>query len=650
MQKVLLTTVCRPLGPKHGDAPSVGYELLYGQVTRAQGIFSPRATHVAFGLDYIAHNLETPATVLHYPSERQLLRELKRGYDYIGISFILGTYHKMKKVSALVRKHSPATKIILGGYGTVLSDSELKPWGDHFCRGEGVAYMRELLGEPPRPMPFDHPTIVSKLRFFSLPASQTGMIFGGLGCPNGCDFCSTSHFFSRKHIPLLPTGADLYRVVRQYLEKDPSMQFTVLDEDFLLNKQRAMEFRERVIAGGVPLSIFAFASVKALSQYTTDELLEMGVDGVWVGYEGTRSNYEKQKGRPVEELIPELTRKGFTVLSSMIVGFDYQDRETVARELRGLMRLRPAYSQFLIYGPTPGTPFYKRIVEEKRLRPEMAADPEEYYRRCTGFTSMVTHPKLSAREIEDLQQWCYEQDFERLGPSVFRSVRTWLNGYLSQRVSASALLRAKAERNRAAVRFVYPIFLAGKLLGPNRRMRRWVAALERRCYEECGAPTLADRVRSVGALAMACWTALTLRIDWFQHPHLAPKRFRWTSRLEELMRFYGELRKDGAAAELRVRFERRTAELRVRLEGALDGKNAEAFGRRFDEALSRGREALVVNMEGLKFIDRKGAAAFTRAFRRYRRRVRVIPPAQLLQEHPDLRALFARFRPATESA
>ena len=35
-KKVLLTSVCRPLGPESGDAPSVGYELLYRQVTRAQ--------------------------------------------------------------------------------------------------------------------------------------------------------------------------------------------------------------------------------------------------------------------------------------------------------------------------------------------------------------------------------------------------------------------------------------------------------------------------------------------------------------------------------------------------------------------------------------------------------------------------------------
>ena len=104
---MLLTSVCRPLGVQHGDSESVGYELLFGQVTRAQGLFSPRSNHVAFGLDYIAENLEAPTTVLHYPSKRELIRELEREYDIVGVSFVLATYHRMKEAVALIRKHSP---------------------------------------------------------------------------------------------------------------------------------------------------------------------------------------------------------------------------------------------------------------------------------------------------------------------------------------------------------------------------------------------------------------------------------------------------------------------------------------------------------------------------------------------------------------
>src|ERR1035438_4867489 len=96
-QKVLLTSVCRPLGPKYGDAPSVGYELLYGQVTRAQGLFSPRTVNIHYSLEYIAENLDAPTVVLQYPSERELIRELKKGYDYVGVSFLLAVMHKSEE-------------------------------------------------------------------------------------------------------------------------------------------------------------------------------------------------------------------------------------------------------------------------------------------------------------------------------------------------------------------------------------------------------------------------------------------------------------------------------------------------------------------------------------------------------------------------
>ena len=121
-QKVLLTSVCRPLGPSYGDAPSVGYELLYGQVTRAQGLFSPRTVNIHYSLEYIAENLDAPTVVLQYPSERELIRELKKGYDYVGVSFLLAVMHKMKEAVALIRRYAPNSKIVLGGYGTVLKE------------------------------------------------------------------------------------------------------------------------------------------------------------------------------------------------------------------------------------------------------------------------------------------------------------------------------------------------------------------------------------------------------------------------------------------------------------------------------------------------------------------------------------------------
>ncbi|HUY15675.1 MAG TPA: hypothetical protein VMX16_18905 [Terriglobia bacterium] len=524
--KVLLTSVCRPIGPAQGDAPSVGYEVLHGQITRAQGIFSPRSTNFTFALDYVAANLDAPTVVLHYPSRRELIRELQKGPAFVGISFLLALFHRMKEVVALVRKYAPAAQIVLGGYGTVLDDRTLLPYADFICREEGVGFFRALLGEPARPMPYDHPLVMTTLRVFSIPVDRTGMIFAGLGCPHGCDFCCTSHFFKRRHIRLLPTGDDLFRVIERYLEINPKMKLAILDEDFLIARDRATRLRELVQARGTPLSIFAFATVKALSRITPRELLETGIDGVWVGYEGQRSGFAKQQGRPVEELIPDLESHGITVLASMILGFDYQTPDIIRAELANLLALKPTLAQFLIYGPTPGTPFFERVMKEGRLHRELVENPERYYRACDGFTAMVRHPTLQPDEIEALQRECFETDFRILGPSVLRSVEVWLQGWKRYHDSESPYLRAKAARWAEEIGKAYPLFRVAKQQGPTPEA---AARLQAEIAQLLGPPDLRQRCLSALAPVAAAWTRFTLRFDCFQHPRLHRREYHCSS-------------------------------------------------------------------------------------------------------------------------
>ncbi|MFQ5877024.1 MAG: B12-binding domain-containing radical SAM protein [Acidobacteriota bacterium] len=640
-RKVLLTSVCRPLGEKYGDGPSVGYELLFGQVTRAQGLFSPRANHIHFSLEYVAENLEAPTTVLQYPTRRELIRELKRGYDYVGVSFLLATFHRMKEVVALIREHSPGSKIVLGGYGTVLSDEVLGRYGDHICREEGVGFMRRLLGEPEIPMPYGHPLAVSRLRVFGVEMSRTGMVFAGLGCPNGCDFCCTSYFFKRRHIRLLPTGRDIYRVIERYLEIEPDMAIVVLDEDFLLNRKRAMEFRDCVLEGGRPLSVFVFASVRAISQYTVTEILEMGIDGLWIGYEGTRSGFPKQSGRPVDELFRECREHGIGILASMIVGLPYQTPEIIEEEVTGLLALRPDLTQFLIYGPTPGTPFFDRIIREGLLHRELSDDRELYYRTCTGFTAMVAHPTMRPEEIESAQARCFAEDFSRLGPSIYRSIETWLLGYLKLKDSPSRLLRRKAGRFAAEIRKAYPAFLAGRALGPTREVRGWIADLEARIHRTFGKPTWGERLLSLGALGMAAWTGLTLRLGLFQHPRLIRHTFRMPEESRPARAWHRLRRGDPAAHQVEVEL-RPECTVWVRVKGRLARAGAEGLAAGLREALRRTEDRLILDLRRLLQAEPRAAESIAEALKAYRDRIRVVMPAT--GELAALGALFALYR------
>lgn len=644
--KVLLTSVCRPIGPDCGDAPSVGYELLHRQVTRAQGIFSPRTVNAHFSLEYIAENLDAPTVVLQYPSERELIRELRKGYDFVGVSFLMAVMHRMKDTVALIRKHSPHSKIVLGGYGTILKDEELLPYADHICREEGVAWFRNLLGEPPLPKPYRHPLLISWLRIFGIRVSGTGKILAGLGCPNGCDFCCTSHFFSRKHIQLLPHGRDIYALVERYLDMDPSLVFLILDEDFLLNKRRAMEFRDCVLQGGRPVSIFAFSSVKAISQYSVTEILEMGIDGFWIGYEGTRSGYAKQQGRPVADILTEFREHGITILTSMIVGFDYQNREVVARELDELMKLKPALGQYLIYGPVPGTPFYERVIRENRLQDVYTSDRDLFYRRADGFRTMIKHPTLSPREIEDIQTWCFEQDFQRLGPSLFRVIDAWLLGYRRLRNHPNPALRRKADYYARELRKAYPVFLPGRLLGPNPAIRRWIANLEADVHQELGKPTAADHLRAAGALAAAAWSSLTLKLNLFQHPRLTRTSYRLPEKRWNAFDRWEDWRRRNPFPNLAIHVDLQHARKQVwlRLEGALSASDALGLGQRLHDTLAATRARLVLDLQRLHWDRIDNLQGLRTTLANHRSRIRLVLP-NLTANHPELRQLANTFLP-----
>jgi len=625
---------------RHGDSPSVGYELLHEQVTRAQGLFSPRSHHIQFSLEYIAENLEAPTAVLQYPSRRELIRELKRGYDIIGVSFVLATYHRMKAVVALIREHSPQSRIVLGGYGTVAPDELLLPFCDYICREEGVGFLRRLLGEPEIRMPYRHPLIINPLRVFGREASHTGIVFGGLGCPNGCDFCCTSHFFKRKHIRLLPTGADIYQVVERYLEVDPKISILIIDEDFLLNRRRAMEFRDCVLAGGKPLSVFVFASIKAVSQYTVTEILEMGIDGMWIGYEGTRSGYAKQQGRPVEQIFEEFREHGITILASMIVGFPYQTPGIIEEELAGLLALRPVLTQFLIYGPCPGTPFYDQVVREGSLLPEVAEDRELYYRRGTGFHAMVSHPAMTSEEIESAQRRCFEEDFQELGPVLYRSIERWLDGYLKLRESHSGFLRTQAARIRDDLRKSYPIFLAGRVLGPNAKVRRSIGQLQARLHAVLGNPSLGERLQSIGAVVLAVWTAVTLKLGLFQHPPLVRHTFRLSGAAAGKAWRHFQLK---PAAEISIQVEHRpAATVWVHLKGRLSSVAAAQVATDLRTALAHRDDRVVLNMAHLAEIETGVEHALTNGLRTYRDRIRIILP--IVGEFATLAAMFPLYR------
>ena len=317
----------------------------------------------------------------------------------------------------------------------------------------------------------------------------------------------------------------------------------LIDEDFFLYKKRAREFLECVREGGKPLNIMGFGSVRGLSQFTADEIAEMGFGTIWTAYEGTESGYRKLKGTSLEDLYSSLKSRGVALLSSMIIGFPYQDRAQIIKEFDRLMALGPSLTQILIYFAFPGTPFHRQVVAEGRYLPEYQDNPD--LRRWDGFAMHFKHPEFSAPELEALQRELYRQDFLQLGPSLVRLVHIWLQGYKNLRNSPKPLLRARAERQRQEVMAALPGLYPAMMVGPTPQSRAQARRLFHASCLEMGGLPLGERLKGLATLPLATWTWLSGKLNVFQQPGLlriehrvSPAQSHWHAK-SSVMRLQG---------------------------------------------------------------------------------------------------------------
>ena len=222
--RILLASVFGPYAQddEFGSRRINPMELYHNQVTREQGPFSLRMFHRSWGILMIQQNISAPTTVLDFPTREAFAAELRANrYDIVGISSIIVNVGKVREMCRMVRELSPGTTIIIGGHVSAIPGIESMVDADHIVKGDGIAWMRRFLGEN-EAEPIRHPEIVSGfgartlgVKLPQVQGSTAATIIPSVGCPLGCNFCTTSAFFGGKgrYLNFYNTGAELFDVM-----------------------------------------------------------------------------------------------------------------------------------------------------------------------------------------------------------------------------------------------------------------------------------------------------------------------------------------------------------------------------------------------------------------------------------------------------
>ncbi len=447
--RILLSSVFGPYAQddEFGSRKINPMELYHNQVTREQGPFSLRMFHRSWGILMIQQNISAPTTVLDFPTREAFEAELsEHAYDIVGISSIIVNIGKVREMCRTIRRIRPLATIVVGGHVAAIPGIEGMIDADEIVRGDGISWMRRFLGEDDH-APIQHPEIVSGFggRVMGLPlpgdkGNTAATIIPSVGCPMGCNFCTTSAFFGGKgkYLNFYDTGAELYGVMADMEAKLGVKSFFMMDENFLLHKRRAMELLDFMKANQKAWSLYVFSSANAIGQYSMGELVELGVSWVWMGLESPRSSYIKLHGADTLALTRELREHGIKLLGSTIIGLEHHTPENIHEEIEHAVAHDTDFHQFMLYTPVPGTPLFAEMSRQGRMLDGVdLADIHGQHR----FN--FRHAKISREDSKKFLDYAFRRDFERNGPSIYRICRTTLNGWLRYKDDPDARVRAR---------------------------------------------------------------------------------------------------------------------------------------------------------------------------------------------------------------
>jgi hypothetical protein len=549
--RLLLTTAFKPYGviTSYTREPSgLQMEFFNNQITREQGVHSPRENYRTFSLFMLADNLSMPTVILDFPSQKEFMKELRHGYSHVGISFIVPNIYKVQWMARYIRKYYPETKIILGGHGTSIPDIEKIVPCDAVCRGEGIRWLQTYFGEDAS-SPIRHPVMTSptRTRLYGVnvgPFRRALMLFPGVGCPFGCEFCATTHKFDKKYIAYLPTGKDVFDLCLKGEQQIGIQTFGIMDENFFVFSERAKDLLRQMEAHRKPYVFeLAFASGNVALKMGVDFFVRLGVKLLYIGVESKTTTLPKAQGVDFHALVRDLQKGGISVITSSILFLDHHDQCSLWSDIDWAIGLESDFHQFMQLHAWPGTALWKRFSEEERIRKDLTWD------RITGQGELANlHVHFKPEEARTIIRDAFRKKYHAHGPGMLNAVHTALRGYVKARkdfedrknerrawnAETSSYEKSEnpthdhfmelrlEEMRRRALRF-RPLLWAAKLYAPNDASREKANAVMRFYHDVFGPPTVTDMhfsflfVTAAAVEALKIWIRGVLRLGELVH-------------------------------------------------------------------------------------------------------------------------------------
>jgi len=321
----------------------------------------------------------TPADVeIKFYDDRMELIPYDENTDAVVISLETYTAKRAYQIASEYRRRG--VPVIVGGFHATLMPEEAERYAEAIVIGEAEEIWPQVIDD------LRHNTLQKRYQSDKRPSLEKislrrdifrgkrylplRLIETGRGCRFPCDFCAIQTFFDRTH-RARPVD-DIIKEIRS-LKKSTGLFFFV-DDNFAGNlksaKRLLTEISNEDIRWVTQMSINAAHDEAFLSL-----LAKSGCKGVLIGFESLNTdnlrlmnkNFNTMKGG-YEQALKNLNRYGIRVYATFIFGYEHDTVSSFDQTVDFAIDNNFYIAAFNHLTPFPGTPLYRTLKQQNRLR------------------------------------------------------------------------------------------------------------------------------------------------------------------------------------------------------------------------------------------------------------------------------------------
>lgn len=292
---------------------------------------------------------------------------------------------------------------------------------------KGLCYKQDgrILNSPPREfvsnlddIPFPARDLFDLKLYYSAPtkkltSEQCSPLLTSRGCAFDCIHCASKSIWHRKL--RYRSAENIIAEIEECINKFNVKEFNILDDNFTLEKNRALEICQKIIDKNLPIDWICFSRANNLDEELVSLMSQAGCQKISLGLESgsqeilnlMRKQTTVEQGRKAVKVI---RKYGLQVHASFMLGNIGETKRTIRKTIEFAKSLDLDNATFFITCPMPGTDLYY-YAKDNGFIPDVM--PWEAFAPLTNAIPMPVQKNLNQNDLIYWQKRAFREFYLR---------------------------------------------------------------------------------------------------------------------------------------------------------------------------------------------------------------------------------------------